>query len=306
MSTLLLYAPTASDLQEVQENLALRQEWELVTARDTASAVALLEKGTVDLLIIEAGAWQHPVEDLLSETAARLSLPAPILVLTAGCDPIAASPRSRDTHDGLVTSCPSHQLTETIEQCLDRCVGGRPRLKDVLKSTASSFAIEDNNLEVVSMVAKHLSRLSREFAVCRNGDCAKVAVALEEAMINGIIHGNLEVPSVLRDEEDEGLFHRVVRERRSQAPFCSRRLWVDCRFTMGSASFTVRDEGPGFDPAKILDPTLVENVDKAHGRGLFLIRTFMDSVSFNEQGNAIHLVKGAPPGAPPAALVDRN
>src|SRR5690606_35517469 len=120
MSTLLLYAPTASDLQEVQENLALRQEWELVTARDTASAVALLEKGTVDLLIIEAGAWQHPVEDLLSETAARLSLPAPSLVLTAGCDPIAASPRSRDTHDGLVTSCPSHQLTETIEQCLDR------------------------------------------------------------------------------------------------------------------------------------------------------------------------------------------
>src|SRR5690606_31756506 len=108
------------------------------------------------------------------------------------------------------------------------------------------------------------SRLSQEFAVCRNGDCVKVAVALEEAMINGIIHGNLEVPSALRDEEDEGLFHRVVRERRLQAPFCSRRLWLRSRFTIGSAWFTVRDEGPGFDPGKILDPTRVENVVKAH------------------------------------------
>ena len=55
----------------------------------------------------------------------------------------------------------------------------------------------------------------------------------------------------------------------------------------------VRDEGAGFDPDGLPDPTDPANLQKVHGRGLMLIRTFMDEVSFNETANEITMVKRA-------------
>jgi anti-sigma regulatory factor (Ser/Thr protein kinase) len=55
--------------------------------------------------------------------------------------------------------------------------------------------------------------------------------------------------------------------------------------------FVVQDEGPGFDPSTLPDPTLPSNVGQTNGRGLFLIRTFMDEVTFNETGNVVTMIK---------------
>lgn len=54
---------------------------------------------------------------------------------------------------------------------------------------------------------------------------------------------------------------------------------------------TVEDEGPGFDPTKLPDPTDPANLDRVSGRGLLLIQTFMDEVKFNDRGNRISLYK---------------
>ena len=53
----------------------------------------------------------------------------------------------------------------------------------------------------------------------------------------------------------------------------------------------IRDEGPGFDPDGLPDPTDPENLTKASGRGVLLIRTFMDEVRFNDTGNEITMIK---------------
>ena len=55
-------------------------------------------------------------------------------------------------------------------------------------------------------------------------------------------------------------------------------------------SVQVTDEGRGFDPESILDPTLPSNRLRAGGRGLFLIRKLMDRVEFNDRGNSIRMV----------------
>ena len=55
--------------------------------------------------------------------------------------------------------------------------------------------------------------------------------------------------------------------------------------------FVVRDQGKGFDPTQLPDPTEPENVGRVNGRGLFLIRTFMDEVTFNSQGNEITMIR---------------
>ena len=53
----------------------------------------------------------------------------------------------------------------------------------------------------------------------------------------------------------------------------------------------IRDEGKGFDPGSLPDPTDPENLIKASGRGLLLMRAFMDDVFHNETGNEVTLIK---------------
>lgn len=88
-------------------------------------------------------------------------------------------------------------------------------------------------------------------------------VAVGEALSNAILYGNREDPE------------KLVRVYAVLRP--------------GSAEVTITDEGPGFDPQVILDPTRPENRERSHGRGLFLLRSLTDEVRFNDRGNSITL-----------------
>jgi len=61
--------------------------------------------------------------------------------------------------------------------------------------------------------------------------------------------------------------------------------------TAFQAVFVVRDEGHGFDFGSLPDPTEPENIELASGRGVLLMRSFMDEVMFNEIGNEVTMVK---------------
>ena len=96
-------------------------------------------------------------------------------------------------------------------------------------------------------------------------DVFSIRLALEEALVNAIKHGNQMDP----DKRVRGQY-RVTPER-----------------------FEVRiaDEGPGFDPEEIPDPTLPENIEKGCGRGVFLIRGFMTEVTYHAPGNVVTMSK---------------
>ena len=89
-------------------------------------------------------------------------------------------------------------------------------------------------------------------------------VALGEALANAILYGRGEDPSS--------------------------RVRIEAAFARDEVRVTVEDEGEGFDPDAVADPTAEENRDEPHGRGLFLIRSLMDEVTYNERGNAVTLV----------------
>jgi len=83
----------------------------------------------------------------------------------------------------------------------------------------------------------------------------------------------------------------LIARRRRESPYADRRLHVRGRFDRAAAVYIIRDEGPGFDPATLPDPTDPDNLRRIGGRGLMLIRTFMDEVTFNAPGNEITLTK---------------
>jgi anti-sigma regulatory factor (Ser/Thr protein kinase) len=118
----------------------------------------------------------------------------------------------------------------------------------------------------------------------------RVGLALHEALVNAIDHGNLELDSALR-RENEAAYHRLAECRRQMLPYHRRRLHVHARIDSSAAIFVIGDQGRGFDPARLPDPTDPDGLECPSGRGLLLIRTFMDEVSFNPTGNQITLVK---------------
>jgi serine/threonine-protein kinase RsbW len=70
----------------------------------------------------------------------------------------------------------------------------------------------------------------------------------------------------------------------------SKSVLVEIAFQLGRIQARVTDQGSGFDPAAVPDPTRPENLTKPCGRGLFLMRKLMDEVWFNDRGNQVTLV----------------
>ncbi len=118
----------------------------------------------------------------------------------------------------------------------------------------------------------------------------RVGIALQEALTNALFHGNLEVSSSLR-QEDERLFFDEAEARRRQEPYTSRRIRVIVHVDHLAATFIIGDEGPGFDTSRFDQPIDHEGLVGIGGRGLLLIRMFMDEVVFNAAGNSITMVK---------------
>jgi serine/threonine-protein kinase RsbW len=92
-----------------------------------------------------------------------------------------------------------------------------------------------------------------------------IRLALEEALSNAIHHGNGDDPA--------------------------KHVTVDFTVTDDQAQITVCDEGCGFCPEHVPDPTLEENIERPNGRGVMLMRAYMTEVRFNDRGNCVTLVK---------------
>lgn len=91
--------------------------------------------------------------------------------------------------------------------------------------------------------------------------CSAIHLACDEAITNAIRHGNCSDP----------------------------RKCVDVRYRCDLDEFLIRieDEGAGFDPESVPDPTLAQNLELPHGRGLLLMRSFMEKVQFEEKGTVV-------------------
>jgi serine/threonine-protein kinase RsbW len=121
-------------------------------------------------------------------------------------------------------------------------------------------------LDFVQVATDHLGRL----AGLDDEAVHWVGVAVRESVINAIKHGN--------GNDEQKLVH------------------VEFRPVASGISIRVRDEGPGFDPDSIPDPLAPENLLKASGRGIFLIRSFMDEMQLQrapEGGMEVLMVKRA-------------
>ena len=99
---------------------------------------------------------------------------------------------------------------------------------------------------------------------CARGHEMDIEIALREALANAAVHGNHEDPE--------------------------KRVHVRCRCKAEEeVSIVVQDEGQGFDPDAVPDPTSPEAIESSHGRGIYLMKSLMDEVHFDHGGAAVHM-----------------
>jgi anti-sigma regulatory factor (Ser/Thr protein kinase) len=156
--------------------------------------------------------------------------------------------------------------------------------------TAEFAFVLPNEDAHIPPVVEFLSSVATRMAVCEAMDQMRIGLALEEALVNALYHGNLEIDTDSEDNEQMWR-HNVAQGRRCQQPFCDRRIRVLARINPSAAVFVVSDEGHGFDPSQLPDPTDDANLGHSSGRGVFLMRSLMDDVIFNEVGNEVTLIR---------------
>ncbi|MBF0286985.1 MAG: response regulator [SAR324 cluster bacterium] len=117
----------------------------------------------------------------------------------------------------------------------------------------------------------------------------RIGVCVMEALTNAIQHGNLEVPSSLKQESWDKFF-TLIQERENDSQFTDRQVTIQYRVNKEQFEIEVEDEGKGFDQA-ILPENYNEDTLLSSGRGILLIRSYMDDVKWDKQGSKIIMTK---------------
>ena len=185
----------------------------------------------------------------------------------------------------------ARDLPSTIRQVLNMASlrQERGRILRCLVRRESAFLLDsDPNLimALMALVQEELEGMKLWDPTGR----MQVGIALQEALTNALFHGNLEVSTELR-QQDEREFDELAELRRGVEPYRSRRIRVQMQLDRDAARFVIGDDGPGFDTSLFDRPVAPEDIGRIGGRGLLLIRTFMDQVTFNSTGNQISMVK---------------
>src|SRR5262245_37083093 len=263
--------------------------------------VHVAENGEVALGLLEAVSPDFVVTDLQMPEldglalveAIRLNYPfVPTILMTAhGSEEIAFAALRAGAANYVNKRNLARRLSETVQDVLAVSDGTRQqkRLHECWNSTNFEFQL-DNDTTLIPVLVNHLQQYQASVRRRDETEVVRVGIALHEGLRNAIHHGNLELNSELR-QADSVHYYAMAEERLHQSPYCDRRVSLQALESRDESIYVIRDEGPGFDRKRIsYDPTSAMNVDKPSGRGLFLIRTFMDEVAFNERGNEITMI----------------
>jgi CheY-like chemotaxis protein/anti-sigma regulatory factor (Ser/Thr protein kinase) len=253
-------------------------------------ALAALKKERPDAVLTDLQMADMDGLELVQQIRVKYPLTPVILMTAHGSEDMAVKALQMGAASYVPKRDLAKDLRDTVTSVLEssQAKRGRRRLMGSLTYTEAEFVLE-NDPALIPHLVGHLKETLAEMTELDDTTLLRVSVALREAVLNAMEHGNLELDSALR-ENDGAAYHKLAEERRQQKPYRDRRVTVRVRETPREAEYIVRDEGPGYDPATLPDPLDPANMEKASGRGLLLIRTFMTEVRHSERGNEITMV----------------
>ena len=291
MTTVLVVDDSAMDRRVAGGLLEKQGDWSILYAVDGQQALEQIELHLPDLVVTDL---QMPVLDGLQLVArVRKDYPLmPVVLMTAqGSEEIVVEALKQGAASYVPKRHLNRDLAETVRMVLSASSSERgfSRLMHRMTRHECEFLIE-NDLLLIPSVVNYLQEQMARLRFGDETDRLRVGVALEEALLNAFYHGNLEISSSLREQDLES-YYTLARRRVDEDPYRQRLITISARLSPNEHVYVIRDEGPGFDPSTLPDPTDPTNLEKPCGRGLLLMQTFMDEVVFNATGNEVTLTR---------------
>lgn len=262
-------------------------------APNGCEALAHLDRSVPDLIITDLLMPTMDGLELVRAVRARFPTVPVVLITGHGSEMLAVEALKQ----GAAGYVPKLQIPEmlmgTVDEVLKvaRVDRDHEKLLNCLNRSEFTFFMElENDLSLIEPLIRLVKQAVGCMGLCDVTGQVRIGVALKQAVLNAMLRGNLELAAQSIDAAQAG-DAAIVDQRRKQPPYCDRRVLVDVKISTEEARFVIRDEGPGFNVASVPDPINAAGEQAKGGRGLALMRAFMDEVAFNDRGNQVTIVK---------------
>jgi CheY-like chemotaxis protein len=296
MATVLIVDDSPVDRKLIGGLLNRDSDWTIEYAENGAKALARMQIVDVDVIVTDLNMPEMDGLDLVR--AVRVQYPdLPVILITGqGSESLAIEALEQ----GAASYVPKQRLAEMLSETLDQVLGmvradrSYARLIECVDRTEFTFTLR-NDPALIDPLVDMVQQMVGGMRLCDAIWRVRVGIALEQALLNALYRGNLEISPEQMLEAREALLKGeggdLISQRSSQAPYSERTIHVDIAITKDEARFLVRDQGPGFDVASAPAPGDAGALEREGGRGLVLMRTFMDEVTFNDKGNEVTMIK---------------
>jgi CheY-like chemotaxis protein len=296
MTTILVVDDSAVDRRYVGGILERKFQWTIQYAANGVEALAQMKRTKPDLVVTDL--TMPTMDGLELVRHLRQHYPdVPIILTTAyGSEALAIETLEQGAASYVPKSELVKRLPETVESVLKLAHANRSqeRLMHSLTKCGFNFTLE-NDPSVVDPLVHLVQQIVAGTGLADFSGRLQIGVALKEALLNALFHGNLEItPEEVRAVEDRLLGAdepSLVEKRCQQPPYSDRRIFVEVRISRDEARFVVSDQGKGFDPSTLPQTCEQGSLEGEQGRGLWLMRSFMDEVFFDAGGSRVTLIK---------------
>ena len=271
-------------------------DWVVESATSGAEALEFIKDAVPDVVITDM--VMPGMDGLHVVDAVRTHCPqVPVILVTGqGNEALAIEALERGAASYVPKRDLSDKLVDTVNQVLTvaRAAHSYRWLTECFDRHQLTLQLP-NDTALIPPLVDLVQRMLTDMRFCDPAERIHLGIALEEALLNALYHGNLELPGeqVARAhaELSRGRMSQVVESRSAQVPYCDRHIFVDVLITRREARFVIRDQGAGFAHTDLPVRGDPHSLERGEGRGLVLMHNFMDEVVYNETGNEVTLVK---------------
>ncbi|MDA8746321.1 response regulator [Rubripirellula amarantea] len=259
-------------------------------------ALEYLESHPIELVVTDLDMPEMNGLDLVRNMQLNFEHIPAVLVTAKGSEELA----SRALQQGAAGYVPKNHLSTLLNDTIVDVLGvfrtDTSFSKLISTLTENTFKFDmPNDASLISPLIGLLMQVASGMEVASGTELVRLGTAVEHAIVNAMFRGNLELgPSVTPSHRAivyDDATSDLIERRKVSEPYAGRRVYVEATATKTHIRFLVRDDGNGFDIAKVPRRDECQKLDTESGRGLVLMQCFTDELNFNITGNEVEMIK---------------
>lgn len=261
----ILIADDEEEIRKCLKRFLTMKGYRISMAENGREAMDIIEREKIDLVITDMEMPEMNGMELLASVK-EFNGNLPVVMITGYSDAEKTVTALREgASDFINKPFRMQDINESISRLLELQSTDEENKKALQYLTFSTSLDMPAKTELVNGVIYNLASQLKSIELCDASHLSNMNIALYEALINAIEHGNKRDPD--------------------------KKITLKLDINFEQAKFTIKDEGEGFDHGAIENPTDPENIFKMNGRGIYLMKHFMDEVIYNDIGNEVTMIK---------------